>query len=463
MKQLYPFQAVAVEKLYGQKSRLVGDEMGLGKTLTAIYLDKSNRAGQQGYLKTLVIAPLSVLSSWEDHLREQTDLPVYVIDPKNRTRFVTDATSVSTEGYFICHWDALRLMPELKGVPWFHIIADEVHRAKNRKAQQTRALKSLRPRYKTGLSGTPAANKPQDLWSILNWLWPSYYTSYWRFFKHYTVYEQDARGYYKVTGVKNEESLHKEMAPWYVRRLKEDVLPELPPRYYTQVWVELLPQQRRAYDQMRDQQIAWVQSKTDAELEVPLIAGQIVTQLTRLQQFALGYMHFDEERQAWLLSEPSAKLDVLAEMVEDNPDEPLVVFSQFKAIITLAARRLTAKGVRTAVITGDVSKADRASAVRDFQAGKVQVILGTIAAAGEGITLTRASTVVFLDRAWSPALNRQAEDRLHRIGQKSAVQVIDLIAKNTVDLGRHQQIRTKAGWIRKILGDPEQIQHQLGA
>ena len=465
VKQLYPFQRVAVDKLHTQKSRLVGDEMGLGKTLTGIYLDKSNRAAfGDKRSKTLVIAPLSVISSWEDHLREQcpTDT-VTVINNKNRQPFIDAALDNGVGGYFICHWDALRLMPDLKKVFWFHIIADEVHRAKNRKALQTRALKALRTKYKTGLSGTPAANKPQDLWSILNWLWPSYYTSYWRFFKHYTIYEADPRGYSKVIGVKNQESLHKEMAPWYIRRMKEDVLPDLPPRYYTQMWVELHPSQRRAYNEMRDKQIAWVSSLSDETLETPLVAGQVVTQLTRLQQFALGYMRYDGEKDRWILSDPSAKIDALMDILEDNPDEPLVVFSQFKTAIMLAAQRLTKHNIDFGLITGDVAMPARAEAVRRFQEGSIQVMLGTIAAAGEGITLTHASTVVFLDRAWSPSLNRQAEDRLHRIGQKNAVQVIDLVARNTVDLGRHQQIQAKAEWIRLILGDPKQVQHiQMG-
>lgn len=460
MKQLYPFQRVAVEKLCLHKARLIGDEMGLGKTLTAIALDRQNRNLDQVPVarKTLVVAPLSVLSSWEDHLREQTGLPVRVIDPKNRQKFIDDALNVRANGYFVCHWDVLRLMPELQKVGWFHIIADEVHRAKNRKSLQTRALKKLRTVYKTGLSGTPAANKPQDLWSILHWLWPTYYSSYWKFVNHYTVTDYDPRGYHKIVGVQNQESLHEEMRPWYIRRLKEEVLPDLPPRYYTQIWVDLHPQQRRAYNQMRDEQIAWVASKKDAELEMPMVAAQVVTQLTRLQQFALGYMYFDEERQKWLLTDPSAKIDALLDIIQDNPEEPLVVFSQFKSAIMLASRKLTTNGIAHAVITGDVSKPDRAEAVKAFQAKRVPIIMGTIATAGEGITLTAASTVVFLDRAWSPSWNRQAEDRLHRIGQREAVQVIDLMARNTVDLGRHQQIKQKAEWIRQILGDPGTIQ-----
>lgn len=468
MKELYPFQQANVDKLYKQRSRLVGDEMGLGKTLTGIELDKINRRDVENgrYKKTLIVAPLTVLPVWEEHLKEQTDLPVTVIDNKSRQGFINAALKPERFGYFVCHWDALRLMPELTKVKWFHIIADEAHRAKNRKAQQTRALKRLPTTFKTGLSGTPGDDKPQDLWSVINWLWPKYYTSYWRFFKHYVVSEFDERrGYHKVTGVKNVEGLHEEMAPWFARHLKAEVLKDLPPRYYSRIPVTLGQKQRRAYDQMQKEMIAWVEGKTDAELETPLIASQVVAQLTRLQQFALGYMEFNPELKGgqggWQISEPSAKLDVVMDILADNEGEPIVVFSQFKSVLNILARRLEKKGISYGMVTGDIKKGDRALAVEQFQAGELQVFMGTIAAAGEGITLTRASTVVFLDRAWRHSQNRQAEDRLHRIGQQEAVQVIDLVAQNTVDLGRLQKIERKASWVRQIIGDPEPLQRSF--
>jgi SNF2 family DNA or RNA helicase len=155
----------------------------------------------------------------------------------------------------------------------------------------------------------------------------------------------------------------------------------------------------------------------------------------------------------WHLSEPSSKVDALMQILEDNPDEPVVVFSQFKQLIRITNQRLADKGIPFVTLTGDTSQPDRASAVELFQSGRARVFTGTIAAGGVGITLTSASTVVFLDRSWSPATNQQAEDRLHRIGQKNAVQVVDVMARNTVDLGRHQRLEQKWGWIRTLLGD----------
>lgn len=455
----YKFQQEAVDKLTPMKSRFVADEMGLGKTVTAIYLDIESRRAYikehgKKVLKTLIVAPLAVHDSWEEHLSKiLPQAPVVRVDPKNRSAFV-NALKKPMSGFYIIHWQALRLMPELAKVEWFHIIGDEIHRIKNRKAQQTRALKNINSLYKTALSGTPADDKPHDFWQPLNWLWPQYYRSYWKFRKHYCTEETEIKGdttYTKITGVKNGDSLREEISPFFIRRRKRDVLDDLPEKYYSKIEVTLSPKQRKAYDEMRKNMVAWLEKQ---DFTSPLIASVVIAQLTRLQQFALAYMEEHPHKpNTYLMTDPSAKLDVLMEIIEDNPDEQLVVFSQSKGILNLMARRLRAKGISCGLYTGDASADDRDQVVHDFQAGKLQVFGGTIAAGGEGITLTAASTVIFLDRAWNPNRNLQAEDRCHRIGQKNAVQIIDFVARDTVDMGRLAKIELKLQWLRELLGD----------
>ena len=457
----FPFQQQAIDKLSQPKitSRLIGDDMGLGKTVTAIYLDKETRNGGGG--KTLILAPLAVHASWVKHI--QAIVPsarVEFVDPKSRGKFVRALKDPKVQ-FYVLHYEGLRILAqELQKVEWLHIIADEVHRVKNRKAQATRALKSLKAKYKTGLSGTPADDKPEDLWSIINWLWPKYYSSYWKFIGHYCLYDTEqnwgnGQAYRKFVGVQNAQSLHNEMEPWFVRRLKDQVLTDLPDKYYTDVWVDLHPQQRRAYEQMKNDMIAWLDNQDQS---TPVVAPVVIAQLCRLQQFALGYMSWDESAERYLISDPSAKLDALMSILEDNPNEQVVVFSQFKSILTLLSRRLAKAKIPHGLYTGDMKKQERDKVVADFQKGKLRVFAGTIAAGGEGITLTSASTMVFLDRSWKPTANRQAEDRLHRIGQKNAVQIIDIMAKDTVDLGRRQRIQQKWTWIRDILGDAGRVQ-----
>jgi len=483
--KLYPFQKVAVDKFVTVPAVLIGDDMGLGKTVEALALDLRRRTTQlNGYkqtdCKTLIIAPLSVLSSWERHIKAMWPAArVAVINPKNRDELARKLHE--PYHYYVIHWDGLRLMDELQQGRWWHVIADEVHRAKNRKAQQTIRLKKLRTSYKTALSGTPADNAPQDLWSVLNWLYPLVWGSYHRFFRYFVKVQTHTAGqclavgcdkyhknaYKKIVGVGNVEELHAAMEPYYIRRKKEDVLPELPDKYYTTITVDLNPRQRRIYNQMRDEMLAWI-GKHEQE---PVAAPIIVAQLTRLKQFALAFAEIVTVRQQkdgeWVevrkvrLREPSTKLDALMELLEDNPDKKLVVFSESKQVIGLLATRLSKANVPHVVLTGDTSQAERPRVIDEFQLGEARVFCGTIHAGGEGITLTAASTVVFLDRTWNPSRNKQAEDRCHRIGQKNAVEVIDVVAQDTVDGGRLQQIKLKWGWLRMLLGDEPVLEPEL--
>jgi SNF2 family DNA or RNA helicase len=478
---LFDFQEREVDRLFMQKSRLIAWEMGTGKTYAGIALDMENRGRSEakhgpGGRKTLVVCPKSALDVWDQHCMELTDLDVHVIDAKNRDVFLRDVMHPDREGYFIVHYEALRLMPELKKVKFFHIIADECHRVKNRKAQQTLAFKQLVTLYKTAMSGTPADNKPHDLWSILNWLWPKVYTSYWNFWKAHVETELTWEGYRKVVGVKNMSYLRNQMAPWYTRLLKKDVLKDLPDKYYTELWVDLDPKQREAYDQMQQTMVAWVQEQDKTS---PLIASAVVAQLVRLQQFALGYMipklddngkpmfrpdkwvvdkntgegYWKPGTQIFTMIDPSSKLDSLMEVIQDNSEDQFVIFSQQKQVMPLLAKRLEAKEITHGFYTGGVSQKNRDQLVRSFQAGETRIFAGTIASGGVSITLTNASTVVFLDRGWNPGINEQAEDRCHRIGQVNAVQVVDMMAKNTVDIGRKEMLSDKSDWLHSILGD----------
>jgi SNF2 family DNA or RNA helicase len=491
LRTLYDFQRVGVEKFVEVRAALNADDMGLGKTVQAIALDKIKREKTESdeRLLTLAIAPLSVLDVWETHFRNwNPKLRVYTIDSKSRKTFEYNikraAAGKSEYDAFICHWTALRLVESLWKVQWFHVIADEVHMAKNRKAQQTVGLKKLHTKNKLGLSGTPADNRPDDLWSILNWLYPNTFSSFWKFYNHHVIIKHHdeigscgcsnghRRPYREVVGTAHTEELHKKIAPFYIRRLKEDVLDDLPNKYYDRITVELPLQQRRAYNEMAESMLAWVGEQQDQPLAAPIVVAQLI----RLQQFACAYAEVvqikKKQRQLdgswktiWVnvvrLTEPSVKLDAVVQILENNPNNPLVVFAQSKQLIKMLGHRLSAKGISVGLLTGDTPQNQRGPLEKNFQKGEIQVFAGTIKAGGQGITLTRASRVVFLDRVWSPSINRQAEDRLHRIGQKSAVQITDIVARGTVDLGRMQQIRRKWSWIKEILGDPKNVQDKF--
>lgn len=488
MLELYPFQQQSVDKFLDVPAALNGDDMGLGKTVQGIALDLAKREKYgprfKGRPMTLVVTRTSVMGVWERHYNSWAPhLKTLVIDRKNRGAFATSFLNRECDVYIV-HWAAIRLLPELQKVKWFHVIGDEIHAIKNRKAQQTQAFKKIQTVFKYGLSGTAADNRPDDIWSVLNWLYPRTWTGYHRFYNEHILYQEvvnefTGRRFKKILGVVNAEKFQRSIQRIYHRRLKEDVLPDLPDKYYSTIYCDLDYSQRKAYEQMAHNMLAWVGEHENE----PVAAPVLIAQLTRLQQFACAYGALDtkivrkrdcdnckdegydkcqgHEQQVLKLTEPSSKLDVVMQIIEDNPDKQMVVWAQSKQVINMLAKRLHAAGCEPAVLTGDTPTDARDKLVEDFQRGHYRIFIGTIKAGGEGITLTAADTAIFIDRDWSPSKNRQTEDRLHRIGQKNAVHIIDIVAKNTIDLGRHQQIKQKWTWIRQMLGDIDSVRAEL--
>ena len=459
MFDLFDFQRQDIEKIERQKAGAIGSEMGTGKTHEAIALDEA--WWKKGVAPTLIIAPINTFPSWQEKYGLQSPhSDVTIIDRKNREQFLKDIR-LRRGDVFVMHPEALRLMPELQAMSFNTIVVDEVHRFANRKAVQTRALKKLKSEYKLAMSGTMSGDAPQNLWSTLNWLYPSFYRSYWSFVKHYLVTEtQYPQGYQKIVGVKNAESLKAEMDPWFVRHLKKDkccdnhpdgVMHWLPDKTYDIMWVDLSPIQKRIYEQMRKNMVAWVNEHEDS----PLVASVVIAQLTRLSQIALATPAIDETTGSVTLTAPSAKIDVVQEKILDAGNKQFAVFSASKQAAYLASRQFESNGITTRVLSGDTKQSERDGMVKNFANGDYQVFIGTIGAAAEGVDGLQhgTDTAFFLDRAWSTIKNQQAEDRLHRGGTKNTVQIIDVMARHTLDWGRKQRLDTKWSWIKQILGD----------
>lgn len=486
-----------------------------GKTVTAIALDKLRRESFDHPAKTLIICPLAVIDSWVEHFRIWSpQLNVMWINNKNRKPFMEamDMTFHNALGVgfdvFIMHYAAVRLEPEIARYPWFHVICDEVHALQDRKSIQTKAVKKIPAFYKTGLSGTPVFNKPDDLWSILNWLYPKYWTSYWSYFKRYIKWV-DYDGYRSIIGIENEEELQNIIGGFYSRVKKEDVVKDLPDKYFSTVVAKMHPKQEKAYQQMKKDMIAWVGEHENDPVNAPVVLAQ----LTRLQQFASAYAEvvrttkkrkncqecgqehinncevclplyrefelsfydleedspefpvFETPCEAFKvvkcsghpyefvqLSEPSCKIDEAIAKIQES-DGPVIMFSQFAQMADLLKKRCDKLGISCGLYTGSVSKEERDQVVRDFQAGKLKVFAGSIKAGGQGLTLTASSTVGLLNRDWVQALNQQAIDRAHRIGQKNAVHVIDFVTEGTIDEDRNTEIELDWQVIKKLLGE----------
>jgi len=481
MPEPYPFQKTLVDKLGDPdiKGRLIGDEPGLGKTFEALWIHKKLLAANNQKVRypSLIIAPWSVHLAWARHIGQVfPNAKVVVIDRKQRVPFVLAATAGKAD-FFICHYQALRLkdMRPILRRQWFHVIADEIHHIKSEKSLQRIAVRQLRCTYKTGMSASMAEDKPQDIWSPLNWVAPELFPSMKNFRLQYCTVDEvegrfigyDADGepmhlmYQTVTGFRESQlrQFHEKVAPFFLRRRKEDVGIELPDKTFTIIDVPLPPKQRKVYEDLRRKMLAWIGEHEDQKLSVP----HALARLVRLQQAALATMVFVEEyatlspgqrgmKPKVRLIEPSAKLDALTDWLS-NRNEQVVVFSQSRSMIGLVADRLSREGLNVGLYIGGMPDKLRDDTIDSFQAGKLDVFASTVKSGGEGITLTAASTVVFLDRAWGPFKNKQAEDRVHRIGQKNAVEVVDFFAPNTVDERVRDTNISKWSQLKAILGD----------
>lgn len=487
-----PHQIEAVEKFRNVSAALIGDSMGTGKTVTGISrdLDLRKSYGRPGsHIRTLIICQKNGISVWNRHLLAfgvRAD-DILAVDPKDRTPFERElATGARNYDYYIVHWDVLAKLEDVnrpKHIIWDHVIADEAHLAKNRVAARTRELKKIKCRVKTACTGTPADDKPQDLWSILNWLYPKHYSSYWRFFNTYLVWN-DYTGFRTITGVKNIEKLHAEIEPFYIRRTLSDIRDDMPKKSYSKIEVELTPKQRRTYNDMADFHMAQF---GDDEVIAPIR----IAVLQRLQKIVIGtcsvtwstedwdnyyieLVKYEDDFFIWenadektrgrkpkrpsgpplLVEDPSPKLDAVFELIDTNEEESFVVFSQFSDVIDLVEQRCKRKKIPMSKITGAVtSQSARDTAVVDFQAKKTRVFGGTIGAAGTTITLNAAHNLIFIDRNWNPSKNEQAEDRIFRIDNDGdPIQIWDVVSKDTIDEERLEQIALKASWLKEILG-----------
>lgn len=436
----------------------------------------------------MIICQKSGLSVWKWHLEDQGVDPsrIFVIDPKNRAAFDAELEAgAHNHDYFLVHYPAIILLQNLTGlkgarrIKWNRLILDEVHLIKNRKSKRTVEIKRIKAEVKRGLSGTPADDKPQDFWSVLNWIYPGEYSSYWRFYDRYLDWETHPyNGYRVVKGVKNLDEFHRKIGPYYIRRTLFEVRGDMPEKTRGEIRVEMTPRQRRDYDSMFKYQVAQV-----GELREQLVVTYKIAMYVRLQQMTLGTVDLDWDRfTRWhqryghlceherpknepngpdiSIGDPSPKFDAVMEKVEEcmEEGESLVVFSQFKAVVEGIAARCRKAKIPVSTFSGaDPNQSRRDQSVADFQAGKTRVFCGTIEAAGTTITLTRANQLIFTDRHWNPSKNEQAEDRIWRINQPNACRIWDIVMDDTIDDERLRRIWEKAQWVNEVVNVPAHL------
>ena len=315
--------------------------------------------------------------------------------------------------------------------------ADEMHKMKNPTAQQTKGFLKCLPDCRIGMTGTPLMNSPMDLYVILKWLGYESHAFY-SFKQQYCV--MGGYGGYEIVGYKNLDQLTAQVREIMLRRLKSEVL-DLPEKIYVDDVVEMDGKQAVMYKEV------------EAGLKADYINGDIdltnpLSALIRLRQ-TTGY--------PGILSETiteSAKLDRMEELVENctSNDEKVLIFSNWTQMTDAICNKLKSEGHKVGVITGETPDSLRQEIVDVFQnSSDLSVLVGTIGAMGTGLTLTAATTVIFLDEPWNKALFDQAVDRAHRIGQKNNITIYSIMCKDTIDERIHNLIYKKGAMSDAII------------
>ena len=496
-QDLFPHQRAGVSFLATARRALLADEPGLGKTAQAIRALKKLRETEQVF-PALIVCPNTLKKNWKREFGMWwPDARVTVITgsaSQRRKQFEEEAD------VYVINWESLRshsrLAPygsvalarcpqcgghdekvtenrcevhirELNTIDFKAVVADEIHRSKEPKSKQTRALWAATGdadiRY--ALTGTPIANNVLDLWSILHWLSPTEWPSKTRWIDRMVDTMLNAFGGMLVIGVKphmNDE-FYAAVHPRMRRMLKARVLPWLPPVMKERRDVEMSTKQAKAYKQMRDLMIA------ELDNGEALTAPSPLTQTTRLLQFSSSYAEIDVDETTGemkaLLTEPSCKVDALMDDISsgDFGDDSVAVCAVSRQLIDLLSAAMIKAKIPHGLITGAQDEDERQKAVDDFQSGKIKWILFTAQAGGVGITLTAARRLVMLQRPWSLVDYKQALDRVHRIGSEihDSIVIMDYVTEGTIEERVIQVLDSKADNFEQIVHDKAQLAKML--
>jgi SNF2 family DNA or RNA helicase len=460
---LRPLQVTGASWMAAVGRSLLGDDMGAGKTIQTIAA--LELLGDQAY-PAIIVTTNSMKYVWEAEFAKwapgRTVQVIHGTAGQRRKQFEAEADVT------VINWEALRLhsrlapygsialtdaekeRKELNGLGAVTVVADEAHKAVDPKAKQTRAYWFLmhEATFRYALTGTAVINRGADLFGIMHGLAPEEYPVRTSWTSRY-FNAGEGRWGWEVFGLKPhmQEELFDVLDLRFLRRTKEQIAPELPETLPAQYrYVDLGTKQAKAY---RDLKKEMMTAETEGGV---LVASNPLVLAGRLAQVA-GGLPVVEDGKVTALTTPSVKVEALLEILEESPGDPVVVFTVSRLLANLVDEQLTKKGYRTVKITGDVDAAMRAANVARFQVGEADVAIVTTAAGAEGITLTAANRIVFLQRDWSAVRNMQAEGRVDRIGQTRSVQPIYVIARDTIE-ERVLDVNTeKEGFMQEILRD----------
>ena len=453
---LRPYQKDGVAWLHFLRSNSFGgilaDEMGLGKTLQVLALLNALRSSGSATKPSLVVCPTSLVFNWAAEAAKFTPaLRVLALHGSQRRELFPQ---IAQHHLVITSYALLRRDAEnYRGTEFDTVVLDEAQHIKNRQTQNAQAVKAIHAQHRLVLTGTPIENSVLDLWSVFDFLMPGYLGN-----------AQDFRERYEQPIVRDknvavQNRLARRLRPFMLRRLKREVAADLPEKIEQVSYCELNESQRAIYQQVLDASRREILSAVDANGSAKS-RMVVLTALLRLRQICCDLRLL--EALGDKAPETSGKLEMFDELLEEVLDggHRVLVFSQFTTMLALLRERLTASGIEFSYLDG--STKDRAQVVEKFQRdARIPVFLISLKAGGTGLNLTGADTVIHFDPWWNPAVEAQATDRAHRIGQKNVVTSYKLITRGTVEEKILNLQNRKRTLTQGLLGGEEQLVESL--
>lgn len=499
---LRAFQRAGVNYMIAAQSCLLGDDTGLGKTIQMLDLFHNMQLAQS--LPALVICPKSLKVNWAREAETWlARANTYVIGggavqrhkqlveaSKDRNALVMVSYDTLRSHSRLAPYGSIRLrrcrecggvgeheVPasrcevhpgELNWMPFKTVVLDEAHRIKDPAARQTRAAWAVghmdHVERRFALTGTPIGDAVDDLWSILHFLDPEEHPVKSTFVDRYALTSWGTYGGVEISGLNpdTKKEFYDVVEPRFRRMPKALVLDQLPPVVRSRRYVELSPKQRRAYNDIaygKENGFALVTKLPDGNI---LVAPSDLEAQLRLMQFSSATMKqigIDEKtgKPKFEMCEPSSKIDAMEEFIGEHGNRQLAICAEHRQLINLAAHRLDKIGVSYSLVVGGQRDFERDSALRQAVKGDVQVLLFTIRAGGEGLTMTFTDTLAFLQRSWSMLANLQTEGRINRIGAEKhdSLNYVDFIADTDAEQTQLTRLYQRLERLEEITRDRE--------
>lgn len=425
---------------------ILADDMGLGKTLQAITAITQHKLDHRHSL-SIVICPTSLVHNWKEEFgRFNSTLKVLAVDgtPVQRKKLLTEVKhfDVVITSYSLMQKD----IEIYKSIPFSYAILDEAQHIKNRGTRNAKSVKMIQAKHRLILTGTPIENSLDELWSLFDFLMPGLLSSYDRFVDKYI--RNPGQG-----NSTNLELLRKKVSPFILRRMKADVLSELPPVSEITYHCHLSDVQRQLYhsyaQSAREELSQLVKRDGFDKVQIHVLAT-----LTRLKQICCHPAIFAKEHPE---VGDSAKYDMLIELLPTliEAKHKTVIFSQYTRMLHILREDLRQLGIKFEYLDG--SSKNRMSIVKRFNEDEnVSVFLVSLKAGGSGLNLVGADTVIHYDMWWNPAVESQATDRVHRLGQKKSVSAYKLVTLNTIEEKIVELQNRKKGIVKKVVSCDEE-------